>query len=101
MVAVISLHSSCSQLSLSIACSWYSYALFFIGLALLFTTSLRSWYATGHDIEREIYVFQLTNTHHIWSMAFYQDAYNACLSITILPTILTNLLVIQDIYVYK
>jgi uncharacterized membrane protein len=34
-------------------------------------------------------------------MAFFQDPYNACLSITILPTILTNLLSIQDIYIYK
>ena len=79
----------------------YPYAIFFIGIACLFTTSLRSWYITGHDIEREFYVFQLTNAHHIWNMAFYQDAYNACLSITILPTILTNLLSIQDMYVYK
>jgi uncharacterized membrane protein len=84
-----------------IAIYLYPYALFCIGLALLFTTSLRSWYITGHDIEREFYVFQLTNTHHVWNMAFYQDAYNACLSITILPTILANLLSIQDMYVYK
>ncbi len=79
----------------------YPYALFFIGMASLFTTSLRSWYITGHDIEIEFYVLKLTNTHHIWNMAFFQDAYNACLSITILPTILTNLLSIQDMYVYK
>jgi uncharacterized membrane protein len=84
-----------------IAASLYPYAIFFIAIATLFTTSLRSWYISGHDIEREFYVFQLTNTHHIWSMAFYQDAYNACLSITILPTVLTNLLVLQDIYIYK
>src|SRR6266568_1118706 len=84
-----------------IAVDLYPYAIFFIGMASLFTTSLRSWYITGHDIEREYYVFQLTNTHHVWNMAFYQDAYNACLSITILPTILTNLLSIQDLYVYK
>jgi uncharacterized membrane protein len=84
-----------------IAIALYPCALFFIGLALLFTTSLRSWYITGHDVEREFYVFQLTNTHHVWNMAFYQDAYNACLSITILPTVLTNLLALQDMYVYK
>lgn len=84
-----------------IAVDLYPYAIFFIGIASLFTTSLRSWYITGHDVEREFYVFQLTNTHHIWNMAFYQDAYNACLSITILPTILANLLSIQDMYVYK
>jgi uncharacterized membrane protein len=79
----------------------YPYAIFFIAVASLFTTSLRSWFITGHDIEKEFYVFQLTNAHHIWNMAFYQDPYNACLSITILPTILTHLLSIQDIYVYK
>jgi uncharacterized membrane protein len=79
----------------------YAYALFFIGMASLFTTSLRSWFITGHDIEREFYVFQLTNTHHLWSMAWYQDAYSACLSITILPTVLTNLLAIPDSSVYK
>ncbi len=84
-----------------IAVDLYPYAIFFIGIATLFTTSLRSWYITGHDIEIEFYIFKLTNTHHIWNMAFLQDAYNACLSITILPTILTNLLSIQDIYVYK
>ena len=79
----------------------FPYAIFFIAIACLFTTSLRGWYITGNDIIREFYVFQLTNTHHLWNMAFYQDAYNACLSITILPTILTNLLSIQDIYVFK
>ena len=84
-----------------IAVDLYPYAIFFSATATLFTTSLRSWYTTGHDVAREFYVFQLTNTHHLWSMALYQDAYNACLSITILPTVLTNLLSVQDAYVYK
>lgn len=84
-----------------IAIDLYPYAIFFIGMASLFTSSLRSWYITGADIQVEFYVFKLTNTHHIWNMAFYQGAFNACLSITILPTILTNILSIQDIYVYK
>lgn len=79
----------------------YPYALFFIGLACLFTTSLRSWYISGHDITREFYVFQLTNVRHIWNIAAFPDPYNACLSITILPTILANLLFIPDAYVYK
>jgi uncharacterized membrane protein len=34
-------------------------------------------------------------------MAFYQDAYNACLSITILPTVLQLLTGIADAYVFK
>src|SRR2546421_816106 len=84
-----------------IAVNLYPYAIFFIAIACLFTTSLRSWYIAGADIQTEFYVFQLTNTHHLWNMAFYQDPYNACLSITILPTVLTNLLLTPDMYVYK
>jgi uncharacterized membrane protein len=84
-----------------IAMDLYPYAIFCIGIATLLTTSLRGWYITGHDIEREFYTFRLTNSHHMWKMAFYQDPYNACLSITIFPTLLTHLLLIQDIYVYK
>ncbi|MBA2394499.1 MAG: DUF2206 domain-containing protein [Ktedonobacteraceae bacterium] len=84
-----------------IAVDLYPYAIFFIGMASLFTTSLRSWYITGHDIEREFYFFQLTDIHHLWNPTLYHDAYNACLSITILPTVLTHLLMIEDMYVYK
>ncbi len=84
-----------------IAVDLYPFTIFFIGVASLFTTSLRSWYIAGHDVTQEFYVFQLTNSHHLWSMTFFQDAYNACLSITILPTVLTYLLSIQDAYVYK
>ncbi|HVZ67388.1 MAG TPA: DUF2206 domain-containing protein [Patescibacteria group bacterium] len=79
----------------------YPYSIFFIALSLLFTTSLRSWYVSGHDILIEYYVFKLTNVHNLWSVDFYKDAYNACLSITILPTILTRLLLIKDMYIFK
>lgn len=77
------------------------YALFFLGLGLLLMTSLRGWYISGHDIQREFYVFQLVHDAGHWSMAAYRDAYNACLSITILPTMLAQVLHIADAYVYK
>ncbi len=76
-------------------------ALFFISLSLLFMTSLRSWYISGHDIQREYRVFQLAKDAGLWSIANYKDAYNACMSITILPTILSNLLNLSDQYIYK
>ncbi len=76
-------------------------ALYFISLALLLMTSLRGWYITGHDIQQEYKVFQLTKNAGIWNMDFYRDAYNACLSITILPTIFFNLLRVSDPYIYK
>jgi len=76
-------------------------SLYFIGLSLLLMTSLRSQFIAGYDIQWEYYVFQLTKTHHLWNINFYKDAYNACLSITILPTILSDFLRFNDMYIYK
>ncbi|MBI5122780.1 DUF2206 domain-containing protein [Candidatus Roizmanbacteria bacterium] len=77
------------------------YSIFNIAISLLLMTSLRSWYITGHDIFLEYYVFQLTKAHGIWQMINFQDPYNACLSITILPTIISNITHINDFYIYK
>lgn len=71
------------------------------GLSLLLSSSLRSWSISGHDIQWEYYVFQLTKNGYIWDLNLYRDAYNACLSITILPTILSNFIQFPDIYIYK
>ena len=81
--------------------SIFPYSIYLIGLSLLLMTSIRGWYITGHDIQREYYVFQLTKLHQIWDINFYRDAYNASLSITILPTLFSNLLRVSDAYVYK
>lgn len=75
--------------------------IFFIALSMLLMTSLRGWYITGHDIQAEYKVFELAKNAGIWSIAAYQDAYNACLSITILPTVFSSLLNIPDPYVFK
>jgi uncharacterized membrane protein len=76
-------------------------SLYFIGLSLLLMTSLRSWFTAGNDNMTEYFVFQLTKSHFIWNMNFYVDPYNACLSITILPTILSDFLRFNDMYIYK
>lgn len=76
-------------------------ALFLLALALLFMTSLRGWYVTGHDIQREFEVFQLTHNAGLWSIARFKDAYNACLSITILPTVLSEFMRLNDPSVFK
>ncbi len=78
-----------------------SAVIYLVSLALLLTTSLRGWYITGHDIQQEYLVFQLTEVHGHWSMAYFQDAYNACLSITILPTELGRIINVDSPYVYK
>jgi len=74
---------------------------FTMSLALLWSTSLRGFFITGHDIQLEYYVFQITNAAQHWSMATFRDPYNACLSITILPTILKSLTGIGAIALYK
>ena len=78
-----------------------SAVIYLVSLGLLLTTSLRGWYVTGHDIQQEYLVFQLTEVHGHWSMAYFQDAYNACLSITILPTELGQIINVDSPYIYK
>lgn len=79
----------------------YPYVLYALALGILYSNSLRGWFITGHDVVQEYQVFQLTLQHSHWSMAYLRDAYNACLSITILPTILAKLTTIADPYIYK
>jgi uncharacterized membrane protein len=76
-------------------------AIFLMSLSLLLMTSLRGWFITGHDIQVEYKVFQLAASKNIWNIKTYQDPYNACLSITILPTVFFNLLKLPGQYVYK
>jgi len=77
------------------------FALSLMALALLLMTSLRGAGTTGHDLQREYFVFELAKQVGYWSITSYQDAYNACLSITILPTMYANMLHLSDPYVYK
>ena len=76
-------------------------AIYFISLAMLLMTSLRGWYITGHDIQQEYAVFELTKSHGDWNISRDQDAYNACLSITILPTMIWQVVRVDDPYVFK
>lgn len=76
-------------------------AVYCLATALLLMTSLRGWYITGHDIQGEYRVFEMAKSNGNWSMSRFQDPYNACLSITILPTLVSQLTRIADPYVYK
>lgn len=76
-------------------------ALYSLSLALLLMTSLRGWHTTGHDVQVEMYVFELTHRAGIWLIEHFPDAYNACMSITVLPTMFATLLKIPAPYVFK
>jgi len=80
----------------------FPWAIFMMSISLLLMYSLRSWHISGWDIHQEYQMFQLTKENFHWSMSnFPRNAYNACLSITILPTILYSFLNINDEYIFK
>jgi uncharacterized membrane protein len=80
----------------------FPWAIFMMSISLLLMCSLRSWHITGSDIHEEYRMFQLTIENFHWSMLNSpKNAYNACLSITILPTIFSNILKINDEYIFK
>ena len=76
-------------------------AVYLLSAALLLMTSLRGWSVTGHDIQLEYRVFELTAAQGKWDMSTFRDPYNACLSITLLPTQFSSLLHVDDPYIYK
>jgi uncharacterized membrane protein len=81
---------------------YYPYAILMFSIAILLSTSLRGWYITGHDIQHEFNVFQIASKNNFWSISNPSgDTYNACLSITILPTIIAKITSISAVYVYK
>ena len=75
--------------------------IYLLSASLLLMTSLRGWSVSGHDIQLEYRVFQLTVAHGRWNMNAFKNAFNACLSITILPTQVAALMHIDDPYVFK
>ncbi|MEZ0092695.1 DUF2206 domain-containing protein [Streptacidiphilus sp. EB129] len=77
------------------------FGLFLAAAALLLLTSLRGWFITGHDIQREYQVFQLAYQASRWNVGSLADAYNACLSITLLPAEVARLTAIPGVYVFK
>ncbi|GEL16904.1 DUF2206 domain-containing protein [Pseudonocardia asaccharolytica] len=74
---------------------------YLLSVALLLMTSLRGWQISGHDSQLEYYLFQLTHANGVWRLESFQAAYNACLSITILPTMFAEVTGIPGIYVFK
>jgi uncharacterized membrane protein len=75
--------------------------IYLLSLSLLLMTSLRGWVVTGHDVQREFRMFEMAAGQGVWSVESFRSAYNACLSVTILPTIIERTTGIPDIYIFK
>jgi uncharacterized membrane protein len=65
----------------------WPWALWMIGLSLLLMYSMRSWFVVGYDINKEVKVAKLVLLSNYWSINLFQDAYNACLSLSIFSPI--------------
>ncbi len=79
----------------------YPIALFMIGLGLILMHALTSAHIIGRDVHQEFYCFQLTLANFHWNIYDYYNPYNACLSITILPTVYQVLSNLNPEYVFK
>lgn len=80
---------------------WYVAHLAAFALALTLSVSLRSNHLLGFDINQEFQVFNAVLQNGIWQPRFLDGAYNACLSITLLPAVLGTLIPMQAEYIFK
>ena len=79
----------------------YPWALWMIGLSLLLSFSMRSWYINGWDNFLEYYVFNLAKNYSVWEYSRYISSYNTCLSLTILPILVSLMSNIKGMFVFK
>lgn len=79
----------------------FPFSIIINSLSLLLMYSLRSWFISGWDVSRELYVFRLTSDNELWSIKSYLDSFNTCLSISILPTIYNKITFINPSLVFK
>jgi uncharacterized membrane protein/glycosyltransferase involved in cell wall biosynthesis len=75
--------------------------LFSLSLSALLTYSLRSAFVFGWDIQQEYDVFQATQQHGTWLIGAQHTPYSAMLSLTTLPTLLSNIAGVPAAAVFK
>ena len=78
----------------------YPVVIFLISISLLFLLSLRSNHIIGIDTHSEYYFFQTTLNNLHWSI-FGHSTLDACLSISLLPTIYQSVLNISPEFLFK
>ncbi len=84
-----------------IASHVFPLAIWMIALSILLMRGLTSNHILGTDIFGEFYFFQLTANNAHWNISDVTQAYDSCLSVTILPTIYHALLNINPEYIFK
>ena len=75
--------------------------IFALGLAMLWSFSLRGDGVYGFDISNEYYAMEQTVTSGVWHVSHPNDAYGAMLSLTVLPAELHALSGIPALFILK
>lgn len=78
----------------------YPVTIFLISISLILLWSLRTNHPIGIDTQVEYHFFQMTFRSLHWSISEY-SILNACLSITLLPTIYQSILNVNSEYLFK
>ena len=78
----------------------YPLILFLISISLIIMLQLRSSHILGTDMHMEFYYFQTTFDNAYWSV-FGHTTFDACLSISLLPTVYQSISNIEPEYFYK
>ena len=78
----------------------YPVVIFLMSISLLLMLSLRSNHLIGVDTHREYYYFQITLDNLHWSV-FGHSTLDACLAISLLPTIYQSILNISSEFLFR
>ncbi len=79
----------------------YPWALFCCGAALVLHFTLISSYLSGRDIMVEYLIYKFTSTTSLWTSSFPANGYNATLSVTVLPLVVSRLTGLDGLYLFK
>jgi uncharacterized membrane protein len=100
LVAVAVMIPACTVLANVMHDRQMNFVLYGSGLALMLLTSMRSAYVVGFDINSEYFDFHQTVVNGIWHLG-HLNAYEAMLSLTVLPASLHALIGGQDVWIFK
>lgn len=78
-----------------------AFILYAAGLTIILLGALRGDTVSGTDISKELYLLQLMQHAGAWTPSLYNDAYNASLSINILPTLLSGVLHLSNQTIFQ
>jgi uncharacterized membrane protein len=81
--------------------SLYPLAIFMISISILLSVSLVSNYLWGWDIQREYQMYRSTEAFSVWPPINVATTYDATLSITILPAIITRFTGLGGLPIFK